>query len=152
MSRRQRCAAVEPPPTTKRYRSEQRATGAASAAPNSSIALAQLRRIARRLRKPLVVDADGLNACAEYKDIFFSRSEETILTPHVGEFAYLSGFSKQDILAQPIEISRQFAVENGYLHRRRGGHEFVLELLTCTKSSYIISFGWRKHVATCLVC
>lgn len=84
-----------------------------------------VRRIARRLHKPLVVDADGLNACAEYKDIFFSRSEETILTPHVGEFAYLSGFSKQDILAQPIEISRTFAVENGVVLVLKGAPSVI---------------------------
>ena len=59
------------------------------------------------------------------QDVFFSRSEETILTPHVGEFAYLSGFSKQDILAQPIEISRQFAVENGVVLVLKGAPSVI---------------------------
>ena len=84
-----------------------------------------VRRIAKRCRSPLVVDADGLNACAGFHDLFTTRSEETILTPHVGEFARLSGYSREDILVSPIELSRTYAVENGVVLVLKGAPSVI---------------------------
>jgi NAD(P)H-hydrate epimerase len=71
------------------------------------------------------MDADGLNACAGCDDLFTSRSEETILTPHVGEFARLSGYSREDILVSPIELSRTYAVENGVVLVLKGAPSVI---------------------------
>jgi len=72
-----------------------------------------VRRLVRRTELPLVLDADGLNACAEAVDIFKERSAATVLTPHVGEFALLSGLPKSEILANPLGTSRAFADKYG---------------------------------------
>lgn len=40
---------------------------------------------------PLVLDADGINLIAAHKDILRERTSPTILTPHAGEFARLTG-------------------------------------------------------------
>ena len=84
-----------------------------------------VRRIARRCRSPLVLDADGLNACAGCDELFTSRSEETILTPHVGEFARLSGYPREDILVSPIELSRTYAVEKGVVLILKGAPSVI---------------------------
>lgn len=61
--------------------------------------------------KPLVLDADGLNAlegCAEKLDA--RRGRATILTPHDGEFARLSGCSTEELATERrAELARTFA-------------------------------------------
>ncbi|MEE8452024.1 MAG: NAD(P)H-hydrate dehydratase [Thermoguttaceae bacterium] len=48
-------------------------------------------RLYRELKKPLVLDADALNALATQPDILAEAGGPRILTPHPGEFARLVG-------------------------------------------------------------
>ncbi|MCD7820847.1 MAG: NAD(P)H-hydrate dehydratase [Clostridiales bacterium] len=50
-----------------------------------------VREAAERLEKPLVLDADGLNAVSGHITILRGRKSPTVLTPHDGEFARLTG-------------------------------------------------------------
>ncbi len=50
-----------------------------------------VRRLAKAIEKPLVLDADGLNALDGHISILESRKGPTVLTPHDGEFARLTG-------------------------------------------------------------
>ena len=50
-----------------------------------------VRRLVLETELPLVLDADGLNALAGVADLLRERSASSALTPHVGEFARLSG-------------------------------------------------------------
>ena len=68
-----------------------------------------VRRLVERVELPLVLDADGLNALAAATDILKKRTAPTVLTPHLGEFARLSGRSKDEIVTRPIEVARHFA-------------------------------------------
>ncbi len=45
----------------------------------------------RALTCPIVVDADGLNILARHIDVLDERAAPTVLTPHEGEFARLTG-------------------------------------------------------------
>ena len=48
-------------------------------------------RLIEKLKCPLVLDADGINAAAEHLDVFSSRKDRlTVLTPHDGEFLRLT--------------------------------------------------------------
>ena len=48
-------------------------------------------RLIEKLKCPLVLDADGINAAAEHLDVFTSREDRlTVLTPHDGEFLRLT--------------------------------------------------------------
>ncbi|MFV2068776.1 MAG: NAD(P)H-hydrate dehydratase [Pirellulales bacterium] len=51
----------------------------------------------RTLERPLVVDADGLNALAADPDCLAQPGGPRILTPHPGEFARLVGESVEDV-------------------------------------------------------
>ena len=51
----------------------------------------RVRRLCLRLDIPLVLDADGLNAFASCPEQLRCRTAPTILTPHEGEFARLTG-------------------------------------------------------------
>lgn len=60
-------------------------------------------------KSPLLIDADGLNALSNHMDLLSSKSCDIILTPHIGEFARLSGLSKSEIIENPINIAMEFA-------------------------------------------
>ena len=48
-------------------------------------------KLMRELTCPIILDADGLNIISRHINILDERARETILTPHDGEFARLSG-------------------------------------------------------------
>jgi len=50
-----------------------------------------VRRLAATLKRPLVLDADGLNAIADDPDCVARRSSPTLMTPHPGELSRLDG-------------------------------------------------------------
>ncbi|MCM1101423.1 MAG: NAD(P)H-hydrate dehydratase [Clostridium sp.] len=59
-------------------------------------AYACLERVLTQTRKPLLIDADGLNLLAEsnkMQEILAARESGVILTPHVGELSQLTGLS-----------------------------------------------------------
>jgi NAD(P)H-hydrate epimerase len=60
---------------------------------------------------PLVIDADGLNLLASIPDWHKLLPADTILTPHPGEMARLTGLHTQDIQRNRWEIARHKAQE-----------------------------------------
>ena len=64
---------------------------------------------------PMVVDADGLKLLAQIKDWHTKLPSDTILTPHPGEMAVLTGLSKEDIQEDRQEIARKYAKEWGHV-------------------------------------
>ncbi|MCI2056083.1 MAG: NAD(P)H-hydrate dehydratase [Oscillibacter sp.] len=65
----------------------------------------------RRTQKPMVLDADGINALSGHIDILDARrGRVTILTPHDGEFVRLGGDLSE---GDRIKAARAFAVQHG---------------------------------------
>jgi ADP-dependent NAD(P)H-hydrate dehydratase / NAD(P)H-hydrate epimerase len=60
-------------------------------------------------KKPMLIDADGLNALATDIKVLMKRKADTILTPHIGEFSRISGIDAADIPLHLIDIVREFA-------------------------------------------
>lgn len=94
-----------------------------------------VRRVLEQVQTPLVVDADGLYAIRNQREVLKSRSEKgwvTILTPHEGEFAYLGGkLSKyqagnkdkkvwEERFRERIRAARDFAGEYGCVLALKG--------------------------------
>lgn len=72
-------------------------------------AAAMARKIASALRKPLVIDADGLNAFVDAVHLLEERHAPTVLTPHPGELARLLGVGVSDVQADRVSSSARFA-------------------------------------------
>jgi hydroxyethylthiazole kinase-like uncharacterized protein yjeF len=71
---------------------------------------ALVRRLVRESPLPLVLDADGLNAIAGHSELLRERAAgNTVLTPHPGEMARLTGRSVAEVEADRIGIAREFA-------------------------------------------
>ncbi len=86
--------------------------------------VALIRSVAREIDCPTVIDADGLNALAEAQidrspsqsnvnNTLSSLPSQTVLTPHPGEMARLTGLSVSDIERDRIGVAREFAGEHG---------------------------------------
>jgi NAD(P)H-hydrate epimerase len=86
-----------------------------------------VRRLLRECPLPLVLDADGLNAIAEDLSALDAREGRvTILTPHDGEFARLSGYTMEELSGERrAEIAREFAVRHGCVLVLKGHRTIV---------------------------
>jgi hydroxyethylthiazole kinase-like uncharacterized protein yjeF len=62
-------------------------------------------------RKPVVIDADGLNAFAGRLGLLRERKAETVLTPHPGELARLLGIGVAEILSDRAAAVRRVCEE-----------------------------------------
>jgi hydroxyethylthiazole kinase-like uncharacterized protein yjeF len=71
-----------------------------------------IRTVIKKCRKPMVIDADGLNALAADMSILKGhRTKNLVLTPHVGEFSRLSGISSKEIERNKFSLAAHFAEE-----------------------------------------
>ncbi len=58
--------------------------------------------------KPIVIDADGINAFQGHTELFREIPSETILTPHPGEFARITGMTPQEINSDRMAAGKEF--------------------------------------------
>lgn len=72
-------------------------------------AAAMARTVAAQLTKPLLVDADGLNAFIDATHLLEGRDFPTVLTPHPGELARLLGTRASRIQADRVSSSARLA-------------------------------------------
>ncbi|MGL5964701.1 MAG: NAD(P)H-hydrate dehydratase [Fusobacteriaceae bacterium] len=66
---------------------------------------------------PLVIDADGLNVLKKFDGDKFlkNRSGTTIITPHLAEFARLTGIGIESIKKDRLKIASEFAKTHGII-------------------------------------
>ncbi|MCU0651728.1 MAG: NAD(P)H-hydrate dehydratase [Candidatus Omnitrophica bacterium] len=70
------------------------------------------RKVISEISKPMVIDADGLNALAGHLSILLKRKGiglPTILTPHPGEMSRLSGISAAKVQAARKKVAKELA-------------------------------------------
>jgi NAD(P)H-hydrate epimerase len=83
--------------------------------------------IKKRELPPLVIDADGLKLLVGISDWPEVIPKNTVLTPHPGEMAVLTGMEIDVIQSQRIEIAEQFAVEWGNVVVLKGANTVIAE-------------------------
>ncbi|MEE3330697.1 MAG: NAD(P)H-hydrate dehydratase [Myxococcota bacterium] len=72
-----------------------------------------VRALVGRCERPLVLDADGLNALGDAPELLRGRSAPSVLTPHPGEAARLLSVSPSEINADRLQYARELAERSG---------------------------------------
>jgi NAD(P)H-hydrate epimerase len=78
-----------------------------------------------RLRKPLVIDADGLFAFAGDPEGLASRKAATVLTPHPGEAGGLLGVPAAEINRDRLAAARALAARSGSVVLLKGAASII---------------------------
>ena len=87
---------------------------------------ALMRVLTAKRQRPMVIDADGLNSLAPWTDDLRGSAElPMILTPHPGEMARLVSKPIVEILKNPIDIARSFAVDRGVILVLKGSPSVI---------------------------
>jgi NAD(P)H-hydrate epimerase len=83
------------------------------------------RLVAREVDKPLLIDADGLNAHAGRLDLLRERPGPTVLTPHAGELARLLRTDSDGVEAHRLASVRAAAEQSGCVVLLKGDDTLV---------------------------
>lgn len=77
----------------------------------------------------LIIDADGLNALAQYgvKTLYERKKCRVVLTPHVKEFSRLTGLEVNYILSNPIGLAQTFAQNYGVTLLLKGADSVITD-------------------------
>ncbi len=75
--------------------------------------------------KPMVIDADGINLLKGNINIIKNKKIPVIITPHPMEFSRISGHSMEDVLANKVALSMDFATANGVVLVLKGADTLV---------------------------
>ncbi len=84
-------------------------------------------KIIENCRKPLVIDADGLNCIAENPEILTVAAKTPIITPHPGEMSRLCGLSIKEINGRRAETASEFARKYGVVCVLKGAGTIIAE-------------------------
>lgn len=84
-----------------------------------------LRDLVTEVNLPLLIDGDGLTAVSYAPDLLRRRSAPTVLTPHLGEFARITGLAIQAIQADPVAALRQACADLQVVIVLKGAHTLI---------------------------
>jgi len=71
-----------------------------------------VRNLIAKLAKPVVLDADGINALCGHLEVLKDAKAPLILTPHPGEMSRLTGKGKEEIQRSRKDVALAFASEH----------------------------------------
>ena len=94
--------------------------------------------------RPLVVDADALNALAHHLDALKKSCGVRILTPHVGEMARLVKINKSLIEKNRLKIAKTFAEKYNCVVLLKGHRTIVVD----SKGNFYINHTGNAGMAT----
>ncbi len=94
-----------------------------------------IQKIVKTWEKPLLIDADGLNALSGQLSLLSHRKACTIITPHEMEMARILKTQVEEIKNNRVQVAEQFAKKYG-----------VITVLKGNKT--IITDGRRTHINT----
>ncbi|MDD5447829.1 MAG: NAD(P)H-hydrate dehydratase [Actinomycetota bacterium] len=85
------------------------------------------RNILRETKKPIVLDADGLNAIAKNPELLKEREAPTVITPHPGEMARLLGTDSRQVQSDRVLAARESAKRFGVITVLKGAGTVIAE-------------------------
>ncbi len=85
-----------------------------------------VREFVEKRTAPMVIDADGLNALAPWpEDLKGSDELPIIITPHPGEMARLTGKTNAEVVADRINVTREFATKHRVVTVLKGSRTVI---------------------------
>ena len=84
-----------------------------------------VRKLAQEIKKPLLIDGDGITAVARDTEIIRNREAATILTPHLGEMSRITKMETGEINKNKIEILQRTAKELSSVIVLKGAHSLI---------------------------
>ncbi|MBN1473183.1 MAG: NAD(P)H-hydrate dehydratase [Syntrophaceae bacterium] len=81
--------------------------------------------LSAEIKKPLLIDGDGLSAIAADISILQNRKAATILTPHLGEMARLTKISSAEIDKNKITVLQEAAKKSNSIIVLKGAHSLI---------------------------
>ena len=115
------------PEATTRPADEEPAGDALAVGPGLGTSEAARARFERAVAsdRPAVFDADALNLASGRPEIFWSREQETVLTPHPAEAGRLLGKTAEDVNADRVEAASTLARRSGAVVVLKGFHSVI---------------------------
>ncbi|MBR0538173.1 MAG: NAD(P)H-hydrate dehydratase [Clostridia bacterium] len=86
---------------------------------------ALLKTLLKDVRRPLLLDADGINLAAGHIDELKTAKAPVLLTPHPGEMARLTGTDIRSVLSAPEQTASAFAKETGAYVLLKGANSVI---------------------------
>lgn len=77
------------------------------------------------VEKPIILDADGINAAAVNINILKETKAPLVLTPHIGEMSRLTGLPVEYIEKNRVKVAKDFAAEHGCVLVLKGANTVV---------------------------
>ncbi len=84
-----------------------------------------VRELVCAVEKPLLIDGDGITAVAGHPDLVGNRRAPTVLTPHPGEMARLTGKSVPEIEGNRIAILQEACLKMYAYIVLKGAHSLI---------------------------
>ena len=79
------------------------------------------------IKSPAVIDADGLYALKNHLPLLKGLEQTVILTPHVGEMAYLIGATPAYVQEHRLQVAEDFAKEYGVVIVLKGARTIIAD-------------------------
>lgn len=90
----------------------------------------------KEIKKPIIIDADGINALAKEPDCLLKRaSDNIVITPHLGEFSRLAKIPVSAIHKKRKELAKEFALRYNLVLVLKGNHTIITDAKTCFENS-----------------
>lgn len=83
------------------------------------------RSLLERIEKPVVLDADGLNAVSGHTELLARRKGPTVITPHPGEMARLADCSSSEVQKDRVGTALRSAARWNSVVVLKGAHTVV---------------------------
>ena len=83
------------------------------------------RRLAAEISRPILLDGDGITAVCGHLSLISKRKAQTVLTPHMGEMARLTGIPASQIPERPVGILQETAEKLNAIVVLKGAHSLI---------------------------
>lgn len=81
--------------------------------------------LTRHVQRPILIDGDGLTALCREDEYLAGRKHPTIMTPHLGEMARLSGKNILEIQDNPVNVLRDECAKRHAIIVLKGAHSLI---------------------------